>query len=355
MRRALLASLALLLAGAVAVLAALQHRRQETVTVRVQGLERELPRGTTLGQAVARLGLAAPPGDLLDVQGAMLRAGAFPGRVLLNGRPRPARVELREGDRIALLPGRDRQEPAERLLLRVRGGRAQEPQFTLARTPGEQVLLRGRISHKLVPLAFRPAGPARVPQAVALTFDDGPSPYTPRVLRVLRRLRARATFFVVGELARRRPGLVRAALAAGMAVESHSFSHPYRPPFDRLARWRIRAEIGRTAALLSRLGRRSRLFRPPGGAFSPYVLEAAGAAGQRVVLWSVDPRDWQPGVEPRQIARRVLRAVRPGAIVLLHDGGGDRSATVRALPAIIRGIRRKGLRLALLEPPPRLP
>ncbi|MER3409136.1 MAG: hypothetical protein C4306_03320 [Thermoleophilia bacterium] len=330
-----------------------RQRGDAAARVLVEGLEQKLPPGTTFAEAVRRLDLRAPAGDLLDLQGAILRAGVFPGRILLNGRVAPASTQVRDGDRITVVPGPDRREPVERLVVRVRGGRPTEPQFTLARVPGEQVLLRGRISHRLVPLAFRPRGPARVPQAVALTFDDGPSHYTRAVLAVLRRLRARATFFVVGELAARRPALVRAELGAGMAVQSHSYSHPYRPPFDRQPRPRIRAEIERTKALLDRLGARASLFRPPGGAFSPYVLEAAGAAGQRVVLWSVDPQDWRPSASPGEIARRVLRAARPGSIVLLHDGGGNRSATVKALPAIIRGLRRKGLKLALIEPPPR--
>jgi peptidoglycan-N-acetylglucosamine deacetylase len=68
------------------------------------------------------------------------------------------------------------------------------------------------------------------------------------------------------------------------------------------------------------------------------------------VLWSVDPTDWKPGITARQIARRVLGAVRPGSIVILHDGGGDRSATVKALPRIIHGIRRRGLKLAVIDP-----
>jgi peptidoglycan/xylan/chitin deacetylase (PgdA/CDA1 family) len=80
------------------------------------------------------------------------------------------------------------------------------------------------------------------------------------------------------------------------------------------------------------------------------VIEAAGSAGQRVVLWSVDPTDWRPGTTPNQIVRRVLGAVKPGSIVVLHDGGGDRSATTRALPRIVKGIRRKGLKLALIDP-----
>ncbi len=330
-----------------------RQRGAPSTRVLVEGLEEELPRGTTLAQAIQRWKLRASAGDLLDLQGAVLRAGAFPGRILLNGRPAPGSTELADGDRIAIVPGRDRREPVERRVVRLRGGRPGEPQFTLARVPGEQVVVRGRLSHRLVPLEFRPHGPARVPRAVALTFDDGPSRYTRAVLASLRRLRARATFFVVGELAARRPGLVRAALGAGMAVESHSYSHPYRPPFDRQPRRRIRREIERTKALLRRLGARPSLFRPPGGAFSSYVIEAAGAAGQRVVLWSVDPQDWRPGARPREIVRRVLSNARPGSIVLLHDGGGDRSATVKALPAIVRGLRKRGFKLALIEPPPR--
>ena len=92
------------------------------------------------------------------------------------------------------------------------------------------------------------------------------------------------------------------------------------------------------------------LFRPPGGASSEKVVSLAGELSERVVLWTVDPKDWRAGTTAKEISRRVLRAVEPGSIVLLHDGGGDRSATVRALPEIIRGIRRKGLRLALVEP-----
>ena len=72
--------------------------------------------------------------------------------------------------------------------------------------------------------------------------------------------------------------------------------------------------------------------------------------GERVVLWSVDPADWRAGIRAKQITRQVLAAIRPGSIVILHDGGGDRSATVAALPAIVKGIRRRGLRLVTITP-----
>ena len=77
-------------------------------------------------------------------------------------------------------------------------------------------------------------------------------------------------------------------------------------------------------------------------------MSAAEALGERIVLWSVDPADWQPGATARQIAHKVLAAVRPGSIVILHDGGGNRAATAAALPAIVKGIRHRGLRLVAI-------
>ena len=131
-----------------------------------------------------------------------------------------------------------------------------------------------------------------------------------------------------------------------MAVGHHSWSHPQ--PFDRLPAARVRDEIARGRRILGPLGVRPVGFRPPGGAASTTVLATAQGLGERTVLWSVDPADWQPGVTADQLVWRVLAAARPGAIVLLHDGGGDRSATVAALPAIIDGLRRLGLTLTVV-------
>jgi peptidoglycan-N-acetylglucosamine deacetylase len=131
-----------------------------------------------------------------------------------------------------------------------------------------------------------------------------------------------------------------------MAVGAHSFSHPQL--FDRLPAARIRDEISRGRRTLDVLGVRPVGFRPPGGAASPAVVAAAERLGHRTVLWTVDPADWQPRVTSEQLVRRVLTAARPGAIILLHDGGGDHSATVAALPAIITGLRRLGLTLTVL-------
>jgi len=224
-----------------------------------------------------------------------------------------------------------------------------DPQFTLSRTPGEQVIVSGALSHELVSVRFRGSGAARVGRAVALTFDDGPSPqYTPRILAALTRLRVRATFFLIGYLAEANPDLVRRELRLGMTVGNHSYNHPEVPPFDQLPPRLLNDEIALGGQILSRLGARPRLFRPPGGSTSAAVVNAAAALGQRVVLWSVDPADWSPGSSAKEITKRVLSAVRPGSIVILHDGGGNRSATLAALPAIVRGIRHRGLHLVAL-------
>lgn len=323
--------------------------RTETISVNVRGAEERVPEGMTLAEASQRFGLRPAAGDLLDVQRVVLRKDAFPGRVLVNGKPVSTETKLEKRDRLRVLDNHDRVESATRFFVSVPGGMPSNPQFSLARTPGRQELERGRVSGKVVVTAFHPTGPTRVPKAVALTFDDGPSRYTGRMLSTLERLHARATFFLIGYLAERNPHLVRRELAAGMGVANHSYSHPYRPPFDRQSHERIVSEIERGRGVLASLGGEPTVFRPPGGSFSPFVVETAEADGERVVLWSVDPTDWQAGATAKQIARRVLSAVKPGSIVVLHDGGGDQSETVKALPAIVKAIRHRGLRLVLVD------
>jgi peptidoglycan/xylan/chitin deacetylase (PgdA/CDA1 family) len=339
--------------AAVAAVAAVAVRRwsadpdvRPSLAVTVDGRKVALHPGTTLGGAVAVLRLRPRRGDLVDVSGQVLRRGAFPGRILLNGKPAAPATRLDGDDWIRVANGHDRREPIGRQVVRLHGAFLPDPLFTLARTTGSELVIRGAISHKLVSVRFEPRGAAKAERAVALTFDDGPSPqYTRRILAVLRRLHVPATFFAVGYLADAHPELVRAELRDGMTVGNHSYTHPQVPPFGRLPRRLIDAEIALGVRSVRRAGGDPTLFRPPGGSFSPRVIRAAQALRQRTVLWSVDPGDWERGITPRRIVRNVLADVRPGSIVLLHDGGGDRSATVAALPRIVKGIRRRGLHL----------
>ena len=324
-------------------------RRAPAIEVTVAGRTVDVATGSSLGTVVSRLALRPAAGDLLDVHGRVLRAGVVPGSFLVDGRRASTKTILQSGARITVVSGKNRTEPVTQRIVRVSGGLPSDPQFFVDRVPGDELIRRGAISHELVSTRFRPSGAARPERAVALTFDDGPSPqYTPRILAELAKLHVHATFFVIGYLASAHPTLVRREERMGMTVGNHSYNHPEVPPFAQLPAPLIRDEIGLADQALARLGVRARLFRPPGGGSSAKLVRISRNLGQRVVLWSVDPTDWEPGVTGAEIAQRVLSAVRPGSIVDLHDGGGDRSATLAALPKIVRGIRARHLRLVVL-------
>jgi peptidoglycan/xylan/chitin deacetylase (PgdA/CDA1 family) len=321
------------------------------VWLTVDGADRAVVAGSTLADAVRDLELRPRPGDLVDVSGLTLRAGVYPGSITVDGIPAAAAPPLRTGDRLRLVPGPDRTEPVTTRRVPVPGGLPANPEYTLGRVPGEQVTVTGRISGKVASSAFHATGPAIAPQAVALTFDDGPWPgQTRRILAILRRLHAPATFFVIGNLAQRFPYLIAAERRQhGILVEDHSWSHPLTPPFGEQRPRAGRFQIDRTLEMLAGDGVHPTLFRPPGGGWSDRVVAIASSLGVRLVLWSVDPRDWAPGATAKSVAGSVLGHVHAGSIVIMHDGGGDRTATIRALPRIIRGIRRRGLRLVNVE------
>jgi peptidoglycan/xylan/chitin deacetylase (PgdA/CDA1 family) len=181
---------------------------------------------------------------------------------------------------------------------------------------------------------------------VALTFDDGPSGRTPAILRVLANNHAHATFFVVGRSTRGMEPVLRHIAATGNELADHTYSHADLLALREPARKR---QLQWTRGLVAQAtGVQPRFFRPPYGATGPAVNRLGRSLGLIPVLWSVDSRDWQlPGT--KAIARHVLANVRPGAIVLMHDGGGDRQETLRALPAILRALKRRHLEVVTLS------
>ncbi len=204
-------------------------------------------------------------------------------------------------------------------------------------------------------------------KSVALTFDDGPSePYTASILDALKRLNAKATFFVIGQNVENQPELVARAWREGHEIGNHTFTHPN---VGNVSERRFELELTATErALQSVIGRSTALFRPPyradaeptsAGEVKP--IERAGKLGYVTVGEFVDPRDWEltaPGSdgEPREltaddIASRVVEQVREGRgnVVLLHDGGGDRTLTVEALDKIVPRLRREGYRFVTIS------
>jgi peptidoglycan-N-acetylglucosamine deacetylase len=333
-----------------ALFATHRDHRPPALTLHIGERSVSVAAGETLGEAIDAFALHPSAGRLLDVNGRVIRPNAFPGSIELNGRPAATGSVLRDGDRISVVDGHDRTEELAHSIVRLRNGIPGDPQFTVARAPGEELIVRGSLSHELVSIRVRTLGTARPQRAVALTFDDGPSPaYTPRILRTLQRLHVHATFFVIGYLAQAYPAIVREESRLGMAVGNHTYNHPEVPPFAQLPRVLMRDEISLTAKVLARLGVHTDVFRPPAGSTSPAVEHVASALGERVVLWSVDPADWVAGSTAKEIAARVLSAVHPGSIVVLHDGGGNRTATLAALPLIVHGIRHRHLHLVTLD------
>ena len=191
---------------------------------------------------------------------------------------------------------------------------------------------------------------------VALTFDDGPGPLTWRIVRTLRRLRVPATFFQVGQMMSAFPHAARLVRRRGFDVEDHTLRHPM---MGSMGEREQALEIVEQAARMQVYGGRfPRLFRPPYASFSSATLRVLRRFRMLMVLWSVDSEDYRrPGT--RTIVRNVVSRVRPGAIVLMHDAGGPREQTLRALPFIVRQLRRRGYRfvtvprMMLKAPPPR--
>lgn len=185
------------------------------------------------------------------------------------------------------------------------------------------------------------AGPSPKAPTVVLTFDDGPDPHwTPQVLAALRRHGAVGTFCMIASKAEAQPDLVRDVAAAGMQICDHSRSHDEHLP-DRSDIVVDREVVGAGQDLARLADTPVRYFRAPGGNWSARVIDTAAAAGMQPLGWSVDPRDWaRPGVPA--IVSTVQRTVHPGAIVLLHDGGGRREQTLAALEQLLPWLKAKG-------------
>lgn len=181
------------------------------------------------------------------------------------------------------------------------------------------------------------------PAQMALTYDDGPNdPYTLRLLDVLARHNARATFFLIGRYVRQRPDIARAIQSAGHTIGNHTDTHPN---LIFLSPDRVRQELDQCRkALEDAIGSPAPLFRPPFGGRRPAVLKAASALGLTTVMWSITGFDWSAkSSEPivRKVTEQIEHPRRPRSeIVLLHDGGhlafgADRGFTVQATEAIL--------------------
>lgn len=173
----------------------------------------------------------------------------------------------------------------------------------------------------------------------ALTFDDGPSPYTSNILDILKQYGIRATFFVLGQELHKYPKTIERMLQEGHVIGNHTWDHP---DATKLSRFEIQHQIASTNEQIKNLtGSEVNLFRPPFGICNDEVVSVVHASGLINVLWNVDSRDWEL-TDPVPIHVRVLNQLRPQSLILLHDGDafgcGPREPVLESLPILIESL-----------------
>lgn len=178
-------------------------------------------------------------------------------------------------------------------------------------------------------------------KVVALTFDDGPHPtYTAEILDILEAKKAPATFCMIGTMVQAHPELAKRAAEEGHQLCNHTLDHVEGLEGEPRATVEAQMDGGRDA-IIDATGEAPAFYRPPGGSLGPVIYEEAAAHDEAVLYWAVDPRDWKKPTAD-ELVLSVVSQLEPGAIILLHDGGGTRDATVAALPRIIDEIRSRG-------------
>lgn len=189
---------------------------------------------------------------------------------------------------------------------------------------------------------------------IVLTFDDGPDPvYTPQILDILQREKVPGSFFVVGIMAEQNMGLLLQEFKMGYEIGNHTFFHP---DMSKAGPERVKFELNATRKLIESItGHSTILFRPPYNAdaepsTSAEILPVAQSRAENYINIgeSIDPEDWQPGISADEIFNAVVKQQDLGNVLLLHDAGGNRSATVEALPRIIKYFKDKGFKFVTI-------
>jgi len=302
----------------------------------------------TVADAAGAGGIELTPGPVFSAATHSLLAydGPTPD-LLLDGRRVDSDAGVDHGDRLHIEPVTD---TIERVVTRAgtsvitREG-LPDVEHTLFH-PGHSAIIDQRVgarSSEVVSETMR--SPAVPPEPVkdrlvALTFDDGPDPtWTPMVLEILKSEGVVGTFCLVGHMVDRSQALAKEIVDQGHLVCNHTANHAL---LGSASEAQVAREVNGGADTLKALtGVEASFYRPPGGELSPAVVAAAHERGQRVLHWSLDTADYRrPAAEV--LVERVMRNVGPGSVILLHDGGGDRSETVSALRPIIQALKAEG-------------
>ena len=340
--------------------------------VTVNGMTRTVDKGTTLNDMIAEGVVSPKPGNLLAVDGEVLQEGggaAFAGTV--NGNEvTDGATELHKGDVVQLDDGADATEDYDVTTEETTPGQVELGEGAIhVYVPGEasQVETRtGKVSGKTVSETVKEGSDnvylkynanTNGEKVIALTFDDGPWPTTSELLDVLKENDAVATFFTIGEQISDKTDYVETIqrmAAEGHQIGTHSYDHAATGGGNGVDMTRQSPEkqieevqMGQQAIADATGKEASKVFRSPGGNFhdeiiwnlQPYITSEIG--------WNVDTEDWRrPGADA--IAERLLSA-KPGDVVLMHDGGGDRSQTIEALKIALPQLRAEGYKFVTID------
>lgn len=333
-----------------------------TVRVTVDGQRHTLPVGSTAVEVLERGYAAAEPGDLLDGRGGVLEEDAGePIALTRAGRPLPTDARVIDGDVIKSVAGDDvveslivtetpipitiEYEGNGPLIQLVNPGAVGVVQSVVGAVSGAEI--SSKTVEPMVPMRLRRQAPPIGDRVVALTFDDGPWPlYTQQVLEILEREKVKATFFMLGKQVRKDRAMAARIAGAGHLIGNHSLSHVY---MYSASPGTARSEIDNCQAEIQKAtGITPTWYRPAGGAVSPAVWNQTRVSKVKLITWSVDPQDYRCD-SPVVLANRVISSTKPGSVVLLHDGGGNRSTTVKALTTIIRTLKSQGYTFVTLD------
>lgn len=334
----------------------------------LNGTSVQARRGTSIQQLVEDNGIAVTPGNLLSVTGDVIDEGqGSPLSATVNGQEldqdQIASYSVRGGEDIEVGNGGDITEDYDvtattetQPKLRMEGGYGAFAYVSQWGYAGSTETRKGRVSGETADVTTKEAQDCVVylhnvkpddgQKLVALTFDDGPSEYTQQYLDILAKYNAKATFFMLGTEIQAYPDQAKAVAEAGCQVASHTNRHQQLTKLDEAG---LQAELSDTFEDIKDItGVETTFMRPPYGDFTEGAWLRSGGLMSASIIWNQDSKDWaRPGAD--QIVANSLAGVQPGSIILMHDGGGDRSQDVEALPQIIEQLQAQGYRLVTIN------
>ena len=341
-----------------------------TVSLSVDGKSVRLPAGSTISTLYAKGIVDRKPGNLVSAKDHhLLQSGAGdPPTISANGAKLATDSPLLASAVLVSASGADIIEPTHITTEAIAPPTHYEgsgPIETVIQTgtAGVREIKIGDISNQVVSKKQKVAPVAKViarqeptagAKVVALTFDDGPWPGSTRaILKILQDNGIKATFYEIGQQAKGMPYLSRDVAKAGMELGNHSETHPLN--LGHLSATGVANQITMAQYSITKAsGEAPKSFRPPGGNTTAAMYPVLAKLKLRWVQWDIDTEDWKRP-SAGNIVSRVVRNVRPGAVVLMHDGGGDRSHTVAALPQIIKQLKAMGYSFVTISQLPTVP